>query len=47
MFYEILSLRAPNASSFAEALRVADPSNFRDSWKLADGFVASEGNNHN
>ena len=43
MFYEILNLRAPNVSNFAEALKVADPSTFKDSWKLADGFVAAEG----
>ena len=45
MFYEILNLRAPNVSNFAEALKVADPSTFKDSWKLADGFVAAEGKN--
>ena len=43
MFYEILNLRAPNVSTFEEALKVADPSSFKDSWKLADGFVAAEG----
>ena len=43
MFYEILNLRAPNVSNFGEALKVSDPSTFKDSWKLADGFVAAEG----
>ena len=43
MFHEILNLRAPDASNFGDALKVADPSTFKASWKLADGFVASEG----
>lgn len=24
-------------------MKVSDPSNLKESWKLADGFVASEG----
>ena len=44
MFFELLNLRcAPHESNFADALKVADPSSFKDSWKLAEGFVASEG----
>lgn len=43
MFYELLSLKAPNEANFEDALKVSDPSTFKDSWKLADGFVASEG----
>ena len=40
----MLNLRAPaNGSTFSEALKVADPTTFKDAWKLADGFVASEG----
>ncbi len=43
MFYELLNIRAPAQPNFMEALKVADPSTFKDSWKLADGFVAAEG----
>ena len=30
-------------TTFHEAVYAADPSAFKDSWKLAEGFVASEG----
>ncbi len=44
MLYELLNLKAPkDATSFREALKIADPSTFHDRWKLAEGFVAREG----
>ena len=44
MFFEMLNLRVPVADvSFLEGLKSADPSTFRDAWKLADEFVAGEG----
>ena len=43
MFYEILNLRAPNVSTFAEALKVADPCTFKDSFltKCGTGHSSS------
>ena len=50
LFYDMLNLRTLSSGSsestelsFAEGLKNADPSTFRDSWKLADEFVAGEG----
>ena len=44
LFYELLNLRPlPNDTTFQEAVFASDPSAFKESWKLAEGFVASEG----
>ena len=45
--YELLNLRSPSkdCDSFEEALEEVDQSFFREGWKLAEGFVASEGYN--
>ena len=45
LMYEMVNLKAPKkAKSFAEALKVSDPSYFKEPWKLAEDFVAREGN---
>ena len=44
LFYELLNLKPlPDDTTFQEAVLMSDPSTFRDSWKLAEGFVAFEG----
>jgi rapamycin-insensitive companion of mTOR len=45
LLFEALMLRMPpkDCDHFGEALEAVDPSHFRDSWKLAEGFVAAEG----
>ena len=44
LFYELLNLKPlPNDTTFQEAVLLSDPSTFRDTWKLAEGFVAFEG----
>ncbi|KAM9338346.1 rapamycin-insensitive companion of mTOR-like [Symphorus nematophorus] len=43
VFYDIFQLIVPVATAdFNEALTSVDPSRFQDSWRLSDGFVASE-----
>nr|XP_020511696.1 rapamycin-insensitive companion of mTOR-like [Labrus bergylta] len=43
VFYEIFHLIKPTMTAdFKEALLSVDPSRFQDSWRLSDGFVASE-----
>ncbi|XP_061116623.1 rapamycin-insensitive companion of mTOR isoform X2 [Conger conger] len=43
VFYEIFRLPVPVVThDFIEALVSVDPSRFQDSWRLSDGFVASE-----
>ncbi|XP_041667184.1 rapamycin-insensitive companion of mTOR-like isoform X2 [Cheilinus undulatus] len=43
VFYEIFHLVKPAVTAdFNQALRSVDPSRFQDSWRLSDGFVASE-----
>nr|XP_046231656.1 rapamycin-insensitive companion of mTOR-like isoform X2 [Scatophagus argus] len=43
VFYDIFQLVIPVATAdFNEALSSVDPSRFQDSWRLSDGFVASE-----
>ncbi|TRY97901.1 hypothetical protein DNTS_034131, partial [Danionella cerebrum] len=43
VMYEIFRLPVPVAThDFIEALLSVDPSRFQDSWRLSDGFVASE-----
>ncbi|CAJ1070974.1 rapamycin-insensitive companion of mTOR-like [Xyrichtys novacula] len=43
VFYEIFHLVKPVVTAdFNEALISVDPSRFQDSWRLSDGFVASE-----
>ncbi|KAG7481573.1 hypothetical protein MATL_G00067520 [Megalops atlanticus] len=43
VLYEIFRLPVPVAThDFIEALLSVDPSRFQDSWRLSDGFVASE-----
>ena len=46
LLYEMVNIAAPSkkAKTFNEALKVSDPSHFRESWKLAEDFVAKEGN---
>ena len=44
LLYQSLSLQVPDwTDEFEVAMKVADPSAFKDSWKLTEGFVASEG----
>ena len=44
LLYELLNLKAPNDfSNFSSALEAANPTSFRESWKLAEDFVAREG----
>ena len=44
LFYELLNLKPlPDDTTFQEAVLMSDPSTFRDTWKLAEGFVAFEG----
>ena len=44
LFYELLNLKPlPNDTTFQEAVLLSDPSAFKDTWKLAEGFVAFEG----
>nr|XP_005161298.1 rapamycin-insensitive companion of mTOR isoform X2 [Danio rerio] len=43
VMYEIFRLPVPVVTQdFVEALLSVDPSRFQDSWRLSDGFVASE-----
>uniref|UniRef100_A0A8C1I8D4 RPTOR independent companion of MTOR, complex 2b n=1 Tax=Cyprinus carpio TaxID=7962 RepID=A0A8C1I8D4_CYPCA len=43
VMYDIFRLPVPLATQdFIEALLSVDPSRFQDSWRLSDGFVASE-----
>ncbi|KAM7393403.1 hypothetical protein PAMA_008183 [Pampus argenteus] len=43
VLYDIFQLTIPVATAdFNEALTSIDPSKFQDSWRLSDGFVASE-----
>ncbi|XP_030004828.1 rapamycin-insensitive companion of mTOR-like [Sphaeramia orbicularis] len=43
VLYDIFQLTVPVATvDFSEALTSVDPSRFQDSWRLSDGFVASE-----
>ncbi|KAM3599348.1 uncharacterized protein V6R79_004163 [Siganus canaliculatus] len=43
VFYDIFHLVIPvTTTDFNEALTSVDPSRFQDSWRLSDGFVASE-----
>uniref|UniRef100_A0A671XTE3 RPTOR independent companion of MTOR, complex 2b n=1 Tax=Sparus aurata TaxID=8175 RepID=A0A671XTE3_SPAAU len=43
VFYDIFQLVIPvGTADFNEALTSVDPSRFQDSWRLSDGFVASE-----
>ncbi|XP_062867230.1 rapamycin-insensitive companion of mTOR [Trichomycterus rosablanca] len=43
VLYEIFRLHVPVATQdYTEALLSVDPSRFQDSWRLSDGFVASE-----
>ncbi|XP_020782271.2 rapamycin-insensitive companion of mTOR-like isoform X1 [Boleophthalmus pectinirostris] len=43
VLYDIFHLTIPIPSmNFMEALSSVDPSRFQDSWRLSDGFVASE-----
>ncbi|XP_044188706.1 rapamycin-insensitive companion of mTOR-like [Thunnus albacares] len=43
VLYDIFQLTIPVATTdFNEALISVDPSKFQDSWRLSDGFVASE-----
>ncbi|KAK7895781.1 hypothetical protein WMY93_021106 [Mugilogobius chulae] len=43
VLYDIFHLTIPIPSmNFMEALNSVDPSKFQDSWRLSDGFVASE-----
>ncbi|KAI3362444.1 hypothetical protein L3Q82_012250, partial [Scortum barcoo] len=43
VLYDIFQLVVPVATTdFSEALISVDPSRFQDSWRLSDGFVASE-----
>uniref|UniRef100_UPI0037E8DDC5 rapamycin-insensitive companion of mTOR-like n=1 Tax=Semicossyphus pulcher TaxID=241346 RepID=UPI0037E8DDC5 len=43
VFYEIFHLVSPVVTAdFSEALLSVDPSRSQDSWRLSDGFVASE-----
>ena len=45
LFSDCLQLRQPkNFDSYTEALATIEPSYFREHWKLAEGFVASEAN---
>jgi len=45
LLYQSLSLQVPDwTDEFEVAMRTADPSAPKDSWKLTDGFVAAEGN---
>lgn len=42
--YEIVRLQQPVwTDEYSVALAVVDPSDFQDSWRLAEGFVAMEG----
>ena len=44
LLYELLNLKSPkDATNFNDALKISDPSTFRETWKLAEGFVACEG----
>jgi rapamycin-insensitive companion of mTOR len=44
LLYELLGLPLPTWTDEPDvALAAVDPSRFRDSWKLSDGFVAAEG----
>ena len=44
LMYDVLNIKAPNdLSNFSLALESTDPSSFRESWKLAEDFVAKEG----
>ncbi|KAL0965688.1 hypothetical protein UPYG_G00284480 [Umbra pygmaea] len=43
VMFDIFRLPVPvNTADFTEALISVDPSRFQDSWRLSDGFVASE-----
>jgi len=44
LLYQSLSLQVPDwTDEFEVAMRTADPSAVKDTWKLTDGFVAAEG----
>ena len=44
LLYDVLNIRAPNdLSTFTAALEAINPTSFRETWKLAEDFVAGEG----
>ena len=44
LLYDVLNIRAPDdISTFSVALEAINPTSFRESWKLAEDFVAGEG----
>lgn len=44
LLYELLSLPQPVwTDEYSVALAVVDPADYQDSWRLTEGFVASEG----
>ena len=44
LLYDVLSIKAPSdCSNFFSALEATNPTSFRESWKLAEDFVAGEG----
>lgn len=44
LLFEVINLQTPTwTSDYTTAFNVIDPSDFQDSWRLSDGFVAVEG----
>ena len=44
LLFDVLCLRIPKSfDTYGKALETVDPSYFRERWKLAEGFVATEG----